>query len=88
MGGVWLLGVKTRIYHCNTDARFTSISRPQQGGFIATLCATSGLMHRSKDDRHDVSLDHLVGVANELDWDGTREQDVEVCSITTTTTGP
>jgi hypothetical protein len=45
-------------------------------------------MHRSKDDRHDVSLDHLVGVANELDWDGTREQDVEVCSLTTTTTGP
>jgi hypothetical protein len=52
------------------------------------LSATSGLMHRSKDDRHDVSLDHLVGAANELDWDGTREQDVEVCSLTTTTTGP
>src|SRR4029077_11092335 len=25
--------------HRNTDARFTSISRPQQGGFNATICA-------------------------------------------------
>jgi hypothetical protein len=57
-------------------------------GADGLLSATSGLMHRSKDDRHDVSLDHLVGAANELDWDGTREQDVEVCSLTTTTTGP
>jgi Tripartite tricarboxylate transporter family receptor len=51
-----VVGQNPNLPHCNTDARFTSISRPQQGGFNATLCANSGLMQCSKDH----SLDHLV----------------------------
>jgi hypothetical protein len=42
------MGQNPNLPHRNTDARFTSISRPQQGGFNATLCANSGLMRRSK----------------------------------------
>jgi hypothetical protein len=33
------VGQNPNLPHRNTDARFTSISRPQQGGFNATLCA-------------------------------------------------
>jgi hypothetical protein len=34
-----LMGQNPNLPHRNTDARFTSISRPQQGGFTATLSA-------------------------------------------------
>jgi hypothetical protein len=40
------MGQNPKLPHRNTDARFTSISRPQQDGFNATL--KTGLMQRSK----------------------------------------
>jgi hypothetical protein len=51
------LGQKPALPHRNTDARFTSISRPQRGGFNAALCANKRHMQRSKI----TLLDHLVG---------------------------
>jgi hypothetical protein len=34
-------GQNPNLPHRNTDAGFTSISRPQQGGFNATICVES-----------------------------------------------
>jgi hypothetical protein len=51
-------GSNPNLPHRNTDARFTSISRPQQDGFIATLWATSG---RTAVQQTYSLFDHLVG---------------------------
>jgi hypothetical protein len=56
--------VKTRIYRIATlTPAFTSISRPQQGGFIATLCAKSG---REQVQHTNALLDDLVGKREQL----------------------
>ena len=49
------MGQNSHLPHRNTDARFTSISRPQQGGFNATLCAITGLVQCSKQARYSIT---------------------------------
>jgi hypothetical protein len=43
-----LMGQLHALPHRGIAVRFTPMSRPRQDGFNATLCAITGLMHRSK----------------------------------------
>jgi hypothetical protein len=63
-------GQNPNLPHRNTDARFTSISRPQQAGSLRRYVPLPDLSRCSKSP----SLDHVVGANEQRGWEGNTER--------------